>query len=402
MAWIEVFRLAIESLSANKFRSWLTMLGMIIGVAAVVLLVSIGNGAKNYIFSEFEGLGTNLIIIQPGKTDKKTGFGPPIGSTERKLTLADVNAIEKKAYNIEAVTGLVYGITGVRHGENINNANVFGSNDAFIRILNLNVIEGLFFSREEDDYGRRVIVLGKEVASDLFGEESALGQTVKLNQTEFRVIGVMEKVGSKLGLNLDNFCFIPTTAALRLFNEDKLFGIRAKALSRSAVDLAVHEIQDILQERHYGEIDFTIQTQYAMMQSLETILNMLTYVLAGIALISMLVGGIGIMNIMLVSVAERTGEIGIRRAVGARRIDIVQQFLCEAVTLSLLGGLLGLGLAIGITYAIYFFVPVFDIRSPTWILAPAFIVSFLVGIFFGVCPATKAARIETLDALRYE
>ena len=402
MPLFEVLRLAAESLAANKFRSILTMLGMIIGVAAVVLLVAIGNGAKRYIFSEFEGLGTNLIVVQPGKIDKKNSFGPPIGSAQRKLTLADVNAIEKKAYNLEAVSGLVFGTTSVRYGENINNTNVFGSNDSLIKILNLRVNEGSFFTREEDEYGRRVIVLGNDVAHDLFGPESPLGRAVKLNQTEFRVIGVMEKVGSKLGLHLDNFCFIPATAALRLFNEDKLFGIRAKAASRSAVDAGVEEIDSILRERHSGEADFTIETQYAMMQSLETILNMLTYVLAGIALISMLVGGIGIMNIMLVSVAERTGEIGIRRAVGARRVDILQQFITEAVTLSLAGGLSGLLLAVSITYAVYFFVPAFDMRAPTWILGPAFLLSLFTGVIFGVWPAAKAAKIEALEALRYE
>ena len=402
MQWREIFRLALESLRANAFRTALTMLGMLIGVMAVVLLVSLGNGAKKYVTNEFEGLGTNLIIVQPGKTDKKTTFGPPIGAAQRKMTLADVNALEKKSFNLEAVTGLVFGTTQVRYEDNIVNVSVFGSNDALIRILNLQVGTGGFFSREEDDYGRRVVVLGQEVARDLFGDASPLGRQVKLNQREFRVIGVMKATGSKLGLNFDQFVFIPTTAALRTFNDDKLFGIRAKARSRAGVADAVEEIRGILTERREGEEDFTIATQAEMMQTMDTILSMLTYVLAGIALISMLVGGIGIMNIMLVSVSERTAEIGIRRAVGARRSDILKQFLVEAGTLSLLGGAAGVALSLGVTYGARIFFPDFDMRPPFWILPPAFMLSFLVGVVFGVWPALRASRIETLDALRHE
>jgi putative ABC transport system permease protein len=325
-----------------------------------------------------------------------------MGAAQRKMTDADVTALEKKALSLEAVTGLVFGSATVKFEESTSNVSVFGSNDDFIRILNLRVQEGDFFSREEDDYGRRVAVLGAAVRTSLFGDENPLGRSIRMNETEFRIIGVMAPFGSKLGFNVDEFVFIPTTAALRLFNDDKLFGIRAKARSRASIEDAVAEISEILRERRDGEEDFTVLTQVAMMESMATILNMLTYVLGAIACISMLVGGIGIMNIMLVSVAERTPEIGIRRAVGARQRDIMKQFLAEAITLSVIGGVAGIILSVGLTYAIFLFVPSFDLRAPLWILPPAFLMSLIVGVVFGTWPARKASRIEILDALRYE
>lgn len=398
----EIIRLSIEGLFANKFRTTLTMLGMVIGVGAVVLLVSVGTGAQKYVLKEFEGLGTNLIIVQPGKTDKKSSHGPPIGVAQRKMTLEDVVALEKRSFNLEAITGLVMGTTTVKFQESTNNVNVFGTNENFIKILNLAVEEGEFFTREEDDFGRRVIVLGHQIASDLFGETTPLGKQVRLHQSEFRVVGIMKETGDKLGINFDEFVFIPTKAALRIFNDDKLFGIRAKAKSKANIQDAVDEITTILKERRDGEEDFTVVTQDSMMQSLGSILSMLTYVLACIAFISMIVGGIGIMNIMLVSVAERTSEIGIRRAVGARRIDILKQFLAEAMMLSITAGLIGVIGSAGITYIIHWIFPSFDLRAPFWILPPAFLLSVVVGVVFGVWPARKASHIETLEALRYE
>lgn len=398
----ELLRLSTESLQAHRFRAVLTMLGMIIGVFAVVVLVSLGQGAKNYILSEFEGLGTNLIIVQPGKTDKKSSFAAPIGSATRKMTLQDVMALEKRSFNLEAVSGVVLGTAQVRYEDAISNINVLGVNNEFQHILNISIRDGAFFSREEDDSGRRVIVLGNNVRHSLFGDDSPIGKTVKLNESEFRVIGLVASTGNKLGFNMDDVAFVPTTAALRLFNEDKLFGIRAKASSKIGIDDAVQEISDILRERRNGEEDFTIITQVAMMDSMSTILNMLSYVLGGIAAISMLVGGIGIMNIMLVTVSERTQEIGIRRAVGARRSDILNQFLVEAIVLSVIGGTLGILGAIVLTHGGHYFYPSFDMRPPLWILGPSFLLSVSIGIIFGVWPARKAARIETLDALRYE
>ena len=399
---LESSKLALEALWSNRMRTTLTMLGMVVGVFAVIVLVSLGQGAKNYILAEFEGLGSNIIIIQPGKSDKKSTFAPPIGVSQKKLTLLDVTALEKRALNTVAISGLVLGTASVRHQDAISNNNVFGANEQFPNILNLPFSQGSYFTRDDDSSGRRVAVLGIALAKVLFGNEAPVGKMVKINQSEFRVIAILSPMGDKLGLNLDEFAIIPTTAALRLFNEDKLFGIRAKASSKASVDDAVSEIADILKERRNGEEDFTIITQGALMESMNTILDMLSYVLGGIAGISMLVGGIGIMNIMLVSVTERTAEIGIRRAVGARRKHILVQFLFEAGLLSLLSGsagVLGAYAAILITNS---FLTTFQLAAPIWIVVPSFLMAGAVGGIFGVWPARMASRIEILDALRYE
>ncbi len=398
----EILRMSLESLVAQKLRTALTVLGMVIGVGSVILLVSLGEGAKKYVLREFEGLGANLIVIQPGKSDKKTHFGPPVGAAQRKMTTADVAAIERRAVNLEAVSGLILGTVSARHEESISNITVFGTNEQFPQIITLQLGRGSYFSREEDEYRRRVVVLGHNIAEQLFGDDDPLGRSVKLNESEYRVVGVLAPMGDKLGLSFDELGFIPTEAALKLFNEDKLFGIRAKASSRVGMGDAVAEITEILKERRDGEEDFTVLTQISMMESMNTILTMLTYVLGAIAAISMVVGGIGIMNIMWVSVVERTQEIGIRRAVGARKRDILKQFLAEAVGLSFLSGAMGVGGAVLITNVLHLVFPAFDMRAPLWIVLPAFILALLVGTIFGVGPAWRASRIETLDALRYE
>lgn len=402
MQYREIARMSLESLLAQKLRTTLTVLGMVIGVGSVILLVSLGEGAKKYVLREFEGLGANLIVIQPGKSDRKTHFGPPVGAAQRKMTAADVTAIERRALNLEAVSGLVLGTVSARFEESISNITVFGTNEQFPNIITLAVSRGGYFTREEDQYRRRVVVLGQNIAQELFGDADPIGRAIKLNESEFRVVGVLAPMGNKLGLSFDELGFIPTEAALKLFNEDKLFGIRAKASSRVGVDDAVAEITEILKERRDGEEDFTVLTQVSMMESMNTILTMLTYVLGAIAAISMLVGGIGIMNIMWVSVVERTQEIGIRRAVGARRRDILQQFLAEAVGLSFLSGAIGVFGAVFLTYTLHWFFPSFDMRAPVWVIVPAFLLAMLVGGIFGVGPAWRASRIETLDALRYE
>lgn len=402
MKFRETIRISLSALLANRSRTALTMLGLIIGVAAVILLVSIGNGVRTFVMSEFESLGSNLIIIQPGKSDRRSHFGSPMGLSNNRMTLEDIRAIERRAFNINAVTGVVIGNASISHLDSAHNAMVFGANEQFLKIINLEIQYGGYFGREEDDFGRRVAVLGRKVADSLFGDEYAVGRVIGVNEHRYRVIGVLAKTGHKVGLDVDNLILVPTRSALRLFNTDRLFGIRAAARTRTSVDDAVEEISEILKERNNGEDDFTIITQGALMASIENILSMLTYVLGGIAAISMLVGGIGIMNIMFVTVTERIAEIGLRRAVGATRRNIVGQFLSEAVILSLLGGCIGVGLASGVGIGVSAFFTRFDLTPPWWIIAPAFGISLLIGVIFGVLPAIRAARIEPLEALRHE
>jgi putative ABC transport system permease protein len=402
MRFFETVRISASALLATRSRTALTMLGLIIGVAAVIMLVSIGNGVRTFVMSEFESLGSNLIIIQPGKSDRRSHFGPPVGLSNNRMTLEDIRAIERRAFNINAVSGVVIGNATISHLDAAHNAMVFGANEQFLKIITLNIQYGGYFSREEDEFGRRVVVLGRKVANSLFGDEYAVGRVIGVNEHRYRVIGVLAPTGHKVGLDVDNLIFVPTRSALRLFNTDRLFGIRATARTRGSVDDAVAEISEILKERNNGEDDFTVVTQGALMSSIENILSMLTYVLGGIAAISMLVGGIGIMNIMFVTVTERISEIGLRRAVGATKRNIVSQFLLEAVMLSLLGGAIGVGFASGVGIGASAFFEKFDLTPPWWIVLPAFGLSILVGVVFGVLPAIRAARIEPLEALRHE
>lgn len=402
MDTLRTLAMALESLRAHAFRTILTMLGMVIGVFAVIALVALGQGARNFVMTEFQSMGSNLIVIQPGKTDRKSMLGPPIGSAQRKMTTRDIMALERKAFNLEAVSGLVLGTAQTRFEEAITNISVFGVGEQFPQIIAIKVSLGDFFNREEAESGRRLIILGANVAKHLFGNDNPLGRNVKVNQTQFRVVGVLKPGGNKLGFNIDEVAFVPVNAALRLFNEDKLFGIRAKASSRVSLDDAVEEIKEILLERRNGEEDFTVITQVSMMETLDRLMGMLSYVLAGIASISMLVGGVGIMNIMLVSVSERISEIGIRRAVGARRSDILRQFLAEALTLSFLSGAIGTAVALAATHSVGLFFPDFDMRPPLWVVFGGFSLAVTIGVFFGVWPARSASRIETLDALRHE
>jgi putative ABC transport system permease protein len=398
----EHFTNAVLSLWQYKLRSLLTMLGMGIGVFAVVTLVSVGQGAKRYVLGEFQNLGTNIIIIQPGKSDNRSKLGPPVGSAKRKMTLSDVTALQKKAFHLDAVSGLMYGTAQVKQEDAIANINIFGSNPDFFEILSVSINDGRVFSFEEHDSGRRIVVIGKKISEKLFGTENAVGKSIKINQTDFKVVGVLNPTGDKLGFNLDEFAFVPTVAAMRLFNDDKLFGIRAKSSSRVSIDTAVSEIDLILKERRNGEEDFTIVTQVAIMESLDGILGMLSYVLGAIASISMLVGGVGIMNITLVSVSERTQEIGVRRAVGAKRKDIMLQFFTESIMMSCVSGISGILLAYFLTLIVSIFYAGFDMSPPSWIYLPAFFMAVIIGGIFGVWPAKKASNIEVLDALRYE
>ena len=402
MNLFETFKVALEAILSNKMRSGLTMLGVIIGVLAVILLVSIGEGARVYITKELTGLGTNLLIITPGKTTTSGGFHPPSAGTVRKLTYDDAQALRRRAWLLTDAVPIVLG-TGRIKTKNIGrDTMVIATTPEFQRVRNLFIDIGSYVTQGDVDSKAKVVVLGTKVKEELFGDENALGKVVTLSDARYRVVGVMQKKGTSLAWDIDDIVFIPVTSGQELFDTDGLFEILASTPRAEDVDRAIAQIKDILIRRHAHKEDFTIQTQGAMLSTMNTILGVLTAVLGGIAGISLLVGGIGIMNIMLVSVRERTREIGIRKAIGARNSDILAQFLIEAITLSGVGGIIGILLGVGIALLIPMFVTVLPTSVSGWSIIMAFTFSMGVGIFFGVYPARKASLQDPITALRYE
>lgn len=394
---------AFDALLASKLRSALTMLGVIIGVAAVILLVAVGEGAKNYITGELSGLGTNIIIITPGKLETKGGFGAyPVGTTH-KLTLNDAEALDRRAHTLSGVAPIVLGSMTVKNMNLSRNTTVIGTWPEFQQVRNLHVEIGDFVSREDVDAHRRVVVLGRKVKEQLFSDTDPLGNLVTIGDYRYRVIGIMQKKGHQLGIDIDDVVFIPVTSGQELFDTDSLFEILVQAKEGDErLSLAEKDIKEILIHRHANREDFTVTTQNAMMETTGNILNILTYVLGGIAGISLVVGGVGIMNIMLVSVKERTREIGIRKAVGAKRSDILRQFLVESIIISLSGGVVGILFGGGIALSLPLIFPALPMTVSTWSVVTAFTFSLFVGIFFGVYPARQASKLDPIEALRYE
>ena len=398
---LEYFGVAFEALGTNRLRSALTMLGVVIGVAAVILLVSLGEGTKNYVEEQFAGLGSNILIVTPGKIETKGG-PPIIGAAKHKLTLADARALEKKGYLFGGVAPVVFGTAEARYGSRSRNVPILGVTPEFSSVRNLHVEIGSYVTESDVEAKRRVCVLGRTVKRELFGNANALGQVVKISGARFRVVGIMERKGVSLALDLDDIVFVPVRTAQDLFDTDALLEIIIAVRNKNDIESGKELAGSILFKSHNRHEDYTITNQAAMLSSLYTILDTLTYVLGGIAAISLLVGGIGIMNIMLVTVKERTNEIGIRKAVGARDRDILVQFLLESTALATTGGLGGMLVGVLGAGGIHLLVPKLPAAVPPWAIALAFGFSVLVGVFFGVYPARKAAALHPIEALRYE
>lgn len=399
---------ALESLASNKLRSGLTILGIVIGVAAVIAMISIGRGAENSITGSIQGIGTNLVFVFRGGNEDVRNPKP--------LTLGDANAINDpfQAPSVANVAPMLMDNGKVSYGGESVVTSIEGVAPSFAEVRNYRVTEGEFIA-EEHILGRSsVVLLGPDVADKLFGrKEGLVGETVRIEGQPFRVIGVLESKGGSSFSNQDDRVMVPfTTAQARLIRRstlDQVDLLMVQAVSAQAVPQAAEEIAQILRYRHKTEIgadDFTILTQQDFLDTARTITNILTIFLGGIAAISLLVGGIGIMNIMLVSVTERTREIGLRKALGARRIDILVQFLTESIVLSLFGGLVGIGLGWLISYVVGQIAAANNaeinpaIGLDTVLLATLF--STAVGLFFGLYPANRAASLEPVEALRYE
>nr|MDT0658303.1 ABC transporter permease [Micromonospora sp. DSM 115978] len=390
----EAWRVALAALRANRLRSALTMLGVVIGVAAVVVLVAIGTGAKREVEQQVEGLGSNLLIVVPGRLD--FGAAPAVS----RLTLADVDAVSRVVGDPDRVAVTVTSGETVRAGRNSAFTTVQGVLETTPRVFVRNLGRGSYLTSSDVDTGRRVAVLGSSVAGALFADRDPVGQQIAIAGVRFRVVGVFEPLGQSLGVDRDNEVHIPVTAAHRLYGTQRIDGIAVKAPDRERVTELGDRIVAELSRRH-PDTEFSAVTQEQILGVLGDILGVLTGVLAAIAGISLLVGGVGVSNIMLVSVRERTREIGLRKAVGARPRDIGVQFLLEAVLLTSLGGVTGMALGVSAALLVGAVSPV-PAAITWWSLALAFGVSAAVGIVFGVVPAQRAGRLDPVVALRAE
>jgi len=395
MNLLESFRIAVRALSANKVRSALTMLGVIIGVAAVILLVSIGTGVQSQITGQIAGLGSNLLFVIPGKIGG--GGGGPEAGAGKKFTLDDVAYLQTRLGADNRVIPELAGAADLRLHNQTMNGQIAASNENVADAALGTLQSGRWYARGEVVGASRVAVIGSNVRDTLFPGQDPIGATLDVNGQPFRVIGLLEKKGGGLGGSQDNLVGIPITTAQQLLGSRDISELLVRVNDAKNVD-ATKALTEIALRPRYSD-QFTVFTQAQTLSLLGTILGTLTAMLAGLASISLLVGGIGIMNIMLVSVSERTREIGIRKAVGARTYDILSQFVIEAIVLSLLGGTVGILVGAGGALALSAFVAT---KVTFWAVALAFLFSAAVGVFFGVYPAWRASRLDPIVALRYE
>jgi putative ABC transport system permease protein len=409
---------AIESLNGNKMRSGLTVLGIVIGVAAVIAMLAVGNGAQASITGSISSIGTNLLFVFRGSPEGQQG--PPgaggSGNNDRPLTLADADAIADPlaAPSVDSVAPVIQGNGTISFGGENSTTTISGVTPDYSRVRNLELTEGEFVNQEQMLGRMSVVVLGPEAADAIFGRHDGIvGETIRIEGQPFRVIGVLVAKGGGAFGSEDDSAYIPfTTAQARLIkrgSRDEIDVLYVQATTAESVPQASDEISNILRQRHrtpIGDDDFTVFTQQDFLKTFETITGVLTIFLGGIAGISLLVGGIGIMNIMLVSVTERTREIGLRKALGARKKDILLQFLTESSLLSLIGGIIGIMFGWLIAFVVgqiatatgNNFVPI--VGTDAIILSTSF--SAIIGLFFGIYPASRAANLEPVEALRYE
>ncbi|MBO8455809.1 MAG: ABC transporter permease [Bacteroidetes bacterium] len=406
MNWANLFKISLKALANNKMRAFLTMLGIIIGVAAVITMIALGQGAKQNIQSEISGMGSNMIMIHPG--GERRG-GVRLDPTEMQtLKESDYLALRKESLFLAGISPNVSCSGQLISGNNNYPSSVSGVGTDYISIRQLNVESGEMFDETDIRQSAKVCVIGKTIVDNLFPDGSdPIGKIIRLNQVPLKVIGVLESKGyNSMGMDQDDIVLAPYTTVMKRFRAiDYLEAIFASAVDEDMTDLATADIEDILRRQHKlkegDSDDFTIRTQQELSEILNTTTNLLTTLLACIAGISLLVGGIGIMNIMYVSVTERTREIGLRMSVGARGIDILAQFLIEAILISITGGILGIIFGCGASAAVKY-IAHWPVAIQIWSVVLSFLVCTFTGVFFGWYPAKKAAALDPIDALRYE
>lgn len=396
----DAFHFALQAITAHRLRSFLTLLGIAVGIAAVILLTSIGEGVHRFVLAEFTQFGTNVVGISPGKV--KTGGQPPSGipSTSRLLTLEDAESL-KQLPNVTGASPMIWGNSEVKGNGRLRRTTVYGVDADFLQIFSSRIQIGTSLPREGSGGARAFVVLGSKLRKELFGAANPLGEKVRIGGLHFRVIGVMAPKGQFLGIDLDDSAYIPAVRAQELYNREGLMEIHVLYAEGASSNLVAAAVKERLKLRH-GSEDFTIVTQEDMLKTLSNILNVLTMAVGALGGISLLVGGVGIVTIMTISVTERTSEIGLLVALGARRRAILNLFLGESIMLAALGGLLGLMLGTGLAQLLRLLVPGFPVHTPWTFALGALLMSAMIGLLAGVLPARSASRLNPIEALRAE
>lgn len=412
MNYANLFKIALRAIGANKMRSFLTALGIIIGVASVITMLAIGQGSKRSIQANIAEMGSNMIMIHPGQ-DMRGGVRQDASSMET-LKLTDYEALKNECNYIKAISPVVNSSGQFIYGNNNTQSTLYGVNRDYLTIRQLTVADGDCFTDEDIKANAKVCILGQTVADYLFPNGGdPVGKVIRFNSTPFRVIGVLKKKGyNSMGMDQDDLVLAPYTSVMkRILSQTYLSEIQASAITEGVTDQAVDEMTKILRRTHKlkdatdtqeaDEDDFNIRSQEELSTMMNSTTNMLTILLGCVAGISLVVGGIGIMNIMYVSVTERTREIGLRMSVGARGVDILNQFLIEAIMMSVTGDIIGIILGVGASYAVKL-IANWPIYIEPWTILMSFAVCTFTGVFFGWYPAKKAAMLDPIEAIRYE
>jgi putative ABC transport system permease protein len=396
----DLLRLAFHAVTGQKLRSALSMLGIAIGIASVILLTSIGEGTRRYVVSQFSQFGTNILSIVPGKS-QTSGIPGVFGGTTRKLTIDDAMALKRIA-GVEEIVANGYGTARVEGGGRGRSVFIYGVTPNVPRAWKFRVRQGSFWPEGDPRRGFQVVVLGPKLKRELFGEANALGRFVRIAGSRFRVIGIMESKGQFLGFDIDDAAYIPVATALRVFNLPELNEIHVVYSHAGLTERVRGDVRRALTDRHGGNEDFTITTQEAMLDVFDNVMNVVTMSVGAIAGISLLVGAIGILTMMWIAVGERTSEIGLARAIGATQRQVQLLFLTEAAALATLGGSIGVLAGLGLAALLRLAVPGLPIHTPLLFVVLAVAVSVATGLLSGVLPARRAASLDPIEALRTE
>ena len=397
----DILHFSLFSLSAARIRSGLMLLAMSIGVAAVIVLTGVGDGARLFITGEFAALGTNLVIILPGRSE--TASGTPstfVGETPRDLTIGDAVALQRLT-GVRYVAPVNVGEVSISYKGRDRRVPLLGSTSSLMDIRHLQLGRGTFLPAGDPESMHSVCVLGAKVSRELFGTASALGAIVRIGEYRCRVTGILRSKGRSMGMDTQELVIVPVAFAQMLLNTEGLFRIIVEAKDSSTMAHLKQQILQVISKRHHGEKDITIITQDSVVATFNRIFHVLTMTVAGIAAISLIVAGILIMNVMLVSVSQRTAEIGLFKALGARNSQIMLLFLTEAALLSLIGGGLGLAIGMGGIWGVGRFYPDLQATPPWWAVAAALGTALVTGIVFGLLPARRAARLDPIQALSH-